>query len=708
MATIGASRLKTKGRWLAAAALLACVGAMGMRAPAAAADESPIGAHAMLQLNDPPSFDQAMFQEAAAMHASALRMDIAPAIVFSSESQPPDFSGLDRVMALAQQYHLRVVGDLFTVPYWIADCQSKTSAAEAVRCGTDDVPDYQSMISQIAQHADPVIRDWEIWNEPDSAEFFTGTPQQYARMLQAAHDAIKQVDPEANVLLGGISSTWGISWLAQVFATPGVDAAHDFDIANIHERGRVTALASDVRTWKQFLGGDGFSGPLWVTEHGYPSDPAYQYDPSYTSGEGAQAAYLTASIPTLLDAGASRVFVTERDNLGGQFASEGLLGGDVLDPPVANPQVVEKPSYAAVSALASCYEASGHACPGPAPVASPNSVTMPATRLGSSASSTVTISDPGSEPLQIGSLAIAVGSAAGISMQSDGCSDQIVEPDQTCSVTLAFAPTQGGTATASLQVPSDQGTLSVPVSGVAPSASSLTSPELASPTFKPVYADGVRYAQSLLLVLSNPLPAPVEVATAALSGRDATEFTILSNECAPTTLAPGDGCQLLLLFQPTRAGTASALLTVSGDGTPLEIPLHATAFPLPSISRIDLGVGSGCLTSRVRHVVSALIDQPSAVRWRVDQTRREGRPRCAAPAGLLRSGPGQRWSAWGRATTGQRERTVRGRRGYLATFTLPLAGGEPGLRPGRYRLTLVPISQHGVGAARSLFLTIVQ
>jgi hypothetical protein len=499
-------------------------------------------------------------------------------------------------------------------------------------------------------------------------------------MLQAAHDAIKQVDPQANVLLGGISSTWGTSWLAQVFATPGVDAAHDFDIANIHERGQLAALASDVRTWKQFLTGYGFSGPLWVTEHGYPSDPGYQYDPSFTTGAGAQAAYLTASIPTLLDAGASRVFVTERDNLGGQFASEGLLGGDVLDPPVADPQVVEKPSYAAVSALASCYEASGHPCPGPAPVASPNSVAMPATRLGSSASSTVTISDPGSEPLQIGSLVLALGPAAGISVQSDGCSDQIIEPDQTCSVTLAFAPKQGGTATASLEVPSDQGVLSVPVNGVAPSASSLTSPQLALPSFKPVYADGVGYAQSLLLVLSNPLSAPVEVATAALSGRDVSEFTILSNQCAPTTLALGGNCQLLLLFQPVRTGTASARLTVSGDGTPLEIPLHATAFSLPNVRRIDLGLGSRCLTAGGRQRVRALIDQPSSVRWRVDHTQLDGGPRCGAPAGRRQSGNGRRSSASGRAATGQRERTVRGHRGYLATFTLPLADGGRGLR----------------------------
>ncbi len=46
----------------------------------------PVGAHSMLQLNDPPSFMEAMFAQAAAMHASAIRLDVAPALVFSSPS----------------------------------------------------------------------------------------------------------------------------------------------------------------------------------------------------------------------------------------------------------------------------------------------------------------------------------------------------------------------------------------------------------------------------------------------------------------------------------------------------------------------------------------------------------------------------------------------------------------------------------------------
>jgi len=222
-------------RWLAA--VLLTIGLAGARPAAAVAAGDPIGAHSMVQLNAPFSFKQAMFAEAAGMHAGSIRLDIAPVLVFPAPEQPPDYSGLDEVMTLASEYHLRVVGDLLTIPWWIANCQPATGLSQMARCGTDDLTDYRSMITQIAAHAVLVIRDWEIWNEPDSSTFFSGTPAQYAQMLRAAHDAIKQVDPGADVLLGGMSGPGAMNWLGQVFAVPGADAAHAFDTANIHERG---------------------------------------------------------------------------------------------------------------------------------------------------------------------------------------------------------------------------------------------------------------------------------------------------------------------------------------------------------------------------------------------------------------------------------------------------------------------------------------
>ena len=399
--TFGCARpSRAPGRLVTLGLALAALIVAGTAPTANAAAEDPIGAHSMLQLDDPPSFMEAMFAQAAAMHASAIRLDVAPALIFTNRSQPPDFSGLDEVVALAQSYHLQVVADLLGIPTWMAHCATPTNAPS--RCATDDLSDYASAIGQIVSRADPVIRDWEVWNEPDTAEFFDGTPQEYAHMLRTAHDAIKAVDPADDVLLGGISGVAGTGWLAQVLATPGADAIHAFDIANLHERGYLWQLAADLTSFRQFLAGQGFSGPLWITEHGYPSDSQYQYDPGYTGGEAAQAAYLAASVPTLIDAGAAQVFVTERDNLSGEFASEGVLGGDVADPPPPDPQIVAKPAFATVRAIADCFERLGRDCPGTPATASPSTALLPPVAPGQVGTRSVTVTNPGTVPIVLG------------------------------------------------------------------------------------------------------------------------------------------------------------------------------------------------------------------------------------------------------------------------------------------------------------------
>jgi hypothetical protein len=694
---------------VAAGVFLVCNLALAdVRAGVAVGAAEPIGAHSMLQLSSPHSFMQAMFAEAAGMHASAIRLDVAPALVFTDPSASPDFSGLDEVMALSQQYHLRVIGDLFTIPWWIAACATPGDISDTHRCGTNDLADYQSVITQIVAHADPVIRDWEIWNEPDTDEFFSGTPQQYAQMLRTAHDAIKAIDPQANVLLGGISSPSGMSWLAQVFATPGADAAHAFDIANIHERGRLDALAPDVGSWKRFLAAYGFAGPLWVTEHGYPSDPVFQYDPGYAAGPVSQAAYLRASIPTLVDAGAAAVFVTERDNLGGQFASEGVLGGDVSDPPVADPEVVEKPAYATVGTIADCYAILGRDCPGPEPAASPASLTIPPTRLGSSTVSAVLVSDPEPGPLPLGTVALVGGAVSPFSVLRDSCSTQILEPDQTCTVALRFRPVTGGAAAATLQLPSGNGTLSVAVTAVAPSVSSLTSPQLVSPAFTPTgAADGVGHPQRLVLKLTNPLSAPVHLAKWTLPRGDVRRFLIQSNHCAAVELAPGATCRLSVLFTPTRAGTAWVVLRLRGDGTPLSIILRATAFPLPAVTLLESTDPSRCFTPASGNRVLVVTDQPSSVIWNVLRRPHVLDHRCSRGARVPapRNAAG-RSSASGRILSGGHGTLVRGTRKYVARFALPAHAGRRGLRPGAYRLTVIATNAHGASRSETMWLTV--
>jgi ABC-type sugar transport system substrate-binding protein len=65
--------------------------------PAAAATslvpDNPIGVHSMLYLTHPFSAKQAMFEEAAAVGASTIRLDIELSGVFPNPGGPPDWTG---------------------------------------------------------------------------------------------------------------------------------------------------------------------------------------------------------------------------------------------------------------------------------------------------------------------------------------------------------------------------------------------------------------------------------------------------------------------------------------------------------------------------------------------------------------------------------------------------------------------------------------
>jgi hypothetical protein len=316
----------------------------GTPAQAAVRSDSPYAIHSMVYSNAPFSFKEAMFREAAGMGASSIRLDVSVSAIVSADGTR-DWSSLDEYMTLARRYRLQVAAVLLGTPWWLAGCTSP----DYYRCPVSDPAEYGRFAGEIAAYARGVIDDWEIRNEPDGTWAYLGSTTDYAREFTAAATAIHAANPRARVLLGGVMTLASRAWLRDVFAAGGARMRREIDVANVHVRGPLASLGRIMRSWRRFFTREGVHAPLWVTEHGYPSDPVYQREPR--GGEPAQAAYLARSIPALLDAGAARVFVTERDNLGGSFASEGLLSGTVADPPIANPAVRRKPAGVAFTEL---------------------------------------------------------------------------------------------------------------------------------------------------------------------------------------------------------------------------------------------------------------------------------------------------------------------------------------------------------------------
>lgn len=333
--------------------VIATVPASSAAARTAALGSGAVGVHSMLYLNTPVAAKEIMFREAAAVGAGVIRLDVELSGVFANPSGPPDWSGVDQYMRLARRYRLRVLADLTATPWYLADCPTTTAPVVAYwTCPPRDPAWWGREAAQIAAHTHGVIDDFEVINEPDGAWAFLGTPQQYAAILADAYDSIHAADPQAQVALGGLMDTApaGEAWMNALLATPGADAVHKFDIANIHIR---TPNPSDtgavVRRWRRYLADKGFRGPLWVTETGYPADPAFQTQPGYQDGPRSQAQWLTTAIPSMLQCGAKMVFVTERDSMRGAYASEGILQS--TDPLTGSPLITPRPSFYAVQAL---------------------------------------------------------------------------------------------------------------------------------------------------------------------------------------------------------------------------------------------------------------------------------------------------------------------------------------------------------------------
>jgi len=173
----------------------------------------------------------------------------------------------------------------------------------------DDAANFARYARATAAHYGRRVMAWEVWNEENEGWRFwppREDPAAYARLLCAAHDAVKAANPRAIVVFGGVfypalaglPGTSGPDFVQRVLrARPGVGRC--FDALAYHPypypftapeldvpvRGSVLAAAGEMR---RVLRRNGLARkPLWVTEVGWPTN-----DRAYGVSEEKQAQYL--------------------------------------------------------------------------------------------------------------------------------------------------------------------------------------------------------------------------------------------------------------------------------------------------------------------------------------------------------------------------------------------------------------------------------
>ena len=189
----------------------------------------------------------------------------------------------------------------------------------------------------------------------------------------------------------------------------------------------------------------------------------------------------------------------------------------------------------------------------------------------------------GNVPVTISSLNIAGADEDEFLVYDEDCFAVELEPTQTCEVEVGFEPLSIGAKVAELRIGSND-----PDS---PATAALSGTGLANP--------GVEFGPSSLsfgeltagegpsaprtVTIESTGTTPLEIDGVGITGLDHEQFDVTGagSDCAEAVLAPGETCEVSVVFDPVSAGTFSASAEVSSNGPLVTVALAGTGLEKP-------------------------------------------------------------------------------------------------------------------------------
>jgi hypothetical protein len=112
----------------------------------------------------------------------------------------------------------------------------------------NNLPAWSRYVTAIVQHTKGKIGRWEVWNEPPNGTGRDQTAADYAKIVVAAHDAAKAVDP--TVLIGLAAKSVHVNYLEQAIRAGARD---HFDYITVHPYEVLNSIADNAGTEPVFM-----------------------------------------------------------------------------------------------------------------------------------------------------------------------------------------------------------------------------------------------------------------------------------------------------------------------------------------------------------------------------------------------------------------------------------------------------------------------
>ncbi len=208
------------------------------------------------------------------------RIETAPGVV--------DYSVYDDVVASAAVAGLAVLPVLLDAPPWRSSGPPVAPGEDMYPPARDDA--FAVFAGSLVQRYGPggafwvdhpelplvPIRSWQVWNEPNTSQFWVSGPDPaaYTRLLRATAAAIRAADPGAEVVTAGLPESLGGMPVGRYLdGMYDAGARGTFDTLAIHPYAREPEGALDIlRSARAELDRHGAAQvPIWATEFGWAS-----------------------------------------------------------------------------------------------------------------------------------------------------------------------------------------------------------------------------------------------------------------------------------------------------------------------------------------------------------------------------------------------------------------------------------------------------
>ena len=223
---------------------------------------------------------------------------------------------------------IEIVGITLYTPAWAGRDQQygARSVPQNLQLSIDDPRNYwAAWVKRLVSTYRGRIDTWVFYNEPDvyvdpnDFHTFAGTPNDYALMLKVGYLAARSVNPNAKIVMAGLTYFWDKENNRPQYFQRVLDALRGdptaaannwyFDVVDAHTYGNPLNSFTVPTTFRRIMRDRGIDKPIWIDE----SNALVKNDPRVGAGDGPfratmdeQASYVIESMALARAAGVQR------------------------------------------------------------------------------------------------------------------------------------------------------------------------------------------------------------------------------------------------------------------------------------------------------------------------------------------------------------------------------------------------------------------